>query len=294
MRCRRHARLCGAPCNFTMFRIEGWRSIRHYKREVGLVAENAWNGRSNARAVCEDGDRVAKTDRRQWDAPFRRSGSHKATLGELSPGTGVQIAPFPLPMQIADYLRDLIIHDQLRPGERIREQFVADRLQVSRTPTREALMILAMEGLVNIDPNRGAHVACYDDKELADIRKIQATLEGLACVIIAQRRKDISLKGVSQQFSRMNKAIKKENREELFKSTQRFYYEIILSTGKNTLLEIYEKIYTILYRSRYIKAVEGTISSSALLPHKEIMEALETHDPALARSLILRHRSEAA
>lgn len=262
-----------------MFRIEGRKSIRHYWARAGRK---------------EDGDRVAKPDRRQRDVPFRRSGSPKPTLSELSSDTGVQIAPFPLPVQIADYLRDLIIHDQLRPGERIREQFVADRLQVSRTPTREALMILAMEGLVNIDPNRGAHVASYDIEELADIRKIQATLEGLACVIIAQKRKDISLKDIAQQLSRMKRAIGKGNKKDFFKATQNFYYELIVSTKKHTLLEIYRKIYIILYRSRYIKAMDDSISESALLPHRAIMEALEKHDPALARSLILRHRSEAA
>lgn len=248
-------------------------------------------GQPECGLLVKVGGRLSITDYSRKDVPFGRAGPRKVSPKGVPSDTGAQIAPFPLPVQIVNYLRDLIIHDKLRPGERIREQVVADRLQVSRTPTREALMILAMEGLVNIDPNRGAHVACYDDGALADIRKIQATLEGLACVILARKRKNVDLKVVAQQFSRMRKAVGKQDRSALFHATQQFYYELVASTGKTILLDMYKKISIILYRSRYLKSLEGEITESRLLPHREIMEALEKSEPALARSLILRHRS---
>lgn len=237
---------------------------------------------------------MAKIESGRTKAPYGRSSSREVPLKDRPPGPDAQIAPNPLPMQIADYLRDLIVHDHLHPGERIREQYVADQLQVSRTPTREALMILAMEGLVNIDPNRGAQVALYDDAALADVRKIQAALEGLACVIIAQRRKDVDLRGVLQQFSRMKKALPRQEKMAFFDAVKGFYHAIVSATGKRTLIDLHWKISTILHRSQYLQCMSNEISETLLAQHKVIMEALERNEPALARSLILKQRSGAA
>ncbi|WP_414474097.1 GntR family transcriptional regulator [Microvirga sp. M2] len=89
-----------------------------------------------------------------------------------SDGGAVRVAARPLPQQIAAHLRDLIIHDVLKPGERIREVPLAAELNVSRTPLRDALKILAVERLVDLAPNRGAIVTDPSIEEMRDLLRV--------------------------------------------------------------------------------------------------------------------------
>ena len=85
----------------------------------------------------------------------------------------------PLAQQVAVQIRDMIIQDQLTPGEWIREQALADKLKVSRTPLREALKMLELEGLIQLLPNRGAVVTELTVEEVEEKLLVLATLEAL-------------------------------------------------------------------------------------------------------------------
>ena len=85
-----------------------------------------------------------------------------------------------LPDKVAGLLRDMIVQDVLVPGQRIRERSLAEQLEVSRTPLREALKVLATEGLVELSPNRGALVAKPSPGEVHDMLQVLGVLEGLA------------------------------------------------------------------------------------------------------------------
>ena len=93
----------------------------------------------------------------------------------------------PLTERVAARLRDLIVQDELKPGERIRERELAERLAVSRTPLREALKGLAAEGLVELSPNRSATVANPEPQEIRDLRaaQIEASITAGKCYLAA-------------------------------------------------------------------------------------------------------------
>ena len=87
----------------------------------------------------------------------------------------------PLRDVVFNTLRQAILTGELKPGERLMEIHLANKLGVSRTPIREAIRKLELEGLVNIIPNKGAYVTGISDKDVHDIYMIRSMLEGL-CV----------------------------------------------------------------------------------------------------------------
>jgi DNA-binding GntR family transcriptional regulator len=106
----------------------------------------------------------------------------------LSPGTGTLrgVAP-PNAVYAYQQLRRSIVEGRLRPGERIVESRVAEDLELSRTPVREALRMLQSEGLVVIEPNRGSSVRSLTVAEIADLYELRARLEALAAELAAER-----------------------------------------------------------------------------------------------------------
>jgi DNA-binding transcriptional regulator YhcF (GntR family) len=96
----------------------------------------------------------------------------------------------PLHEEAADRLRDMIVEGELAPGERVREQAVCDRLGLSRTPLREAMKVLASEGLVILQPNRGATVSDPGPADIADTFKVIGALEALAGELACERVKE--------------------------------------------------------------------------------------------------------
>jgi DNA-binding GntR family transcriptional regulator len=89
--------------------------------------------------------------------------------------------------QAYDWIRSGIVGDDLAPGSHLREEEIAERIGCSRTPVREAIRRLAAEGLVEFVPNRGAHVAAWSDRDLAEIFDLRAVLEGFAARLAARR-----------------------------------------------------------------------------------------------------------
>lgn len=89
--------------------------------------------------------------------------------------------------RVQDQLREAILTGALEPGSRLRAEALAERLRSSRTPVREALLLLAQEGLVQIEPRRGATVSAFDAADLSDLYEVRALIEPHAAALAAQR-----------------------------------------------------------------------------------------------------------
>jgi DNA-binding GntR family transcriptional regulator len=89
--------------------------------------------------------------------------------------------------RVQDQLREAILTGALEPGSRLRAEALAERLRSSRTPVREALLLLAQEGLVQIEPRRGATVRTFDAADLSDLYEVRALIEPHAAALAAQR-----------------------------------------------------------------------------------------------------------
>lgn len=95
--------------------------------------------------------------------------------------------------RVQEALRTAILEGRLQPGTRLRAESLAERLRSSRTPVREALLLLAREGLVEIEPRRGATVRAFDAADLADLYEVRSLIEPHAAALAAQRIDDAGL-----------------------------------------------------------------------------------------------------
>ena len=195
----------------------------------------------------------------------------------------------PLAQQVAARLRDLIIQDQLVPGEWIREQAIADKLRVSRTPLREALKMLELEGLIKIVPNRGALVTELTVEEVKEKLEVLAVLESLAGKLACRNATDSELAEIRALHYEMLACFSRENRLEYFKLNQRIHLAIVAASGNKTLIETHARINAQLYRVRFQSNLQNELWGTAVDEHEEMLVALEARDNEALGLCLLNH-----
>ena len=201
----------------------------------------------------------------------------------------IAVAPKPLPTQVADYIRDLIIHDRLKPGERIRERAIAETLNVSRTPLRDALKILAMERLVELMPNRGAVVVRSTDAEIADMLTVYTELESLGGRIACRAATEGDIRRVRHFETLMARAFESEDRAAYFAANQAFHLAIIAGSRNPTLIEMHGHLNIRLYRIRYLAVMRLEDWRAAAGEHGALVDALSRRDGDLLANLLKEH-----
>lgn len=186
-------------------------------------------------------------------------------------------------------LREAIITGDLKPGERLMEIKLANELGVSRTPVREAIRKLELEGLVIMTARKGAEVAPINEKDLREVLEIRKVLESLACELACKNVQPENLAVFEEINARTEEAVKSENIEEITKQDVAFH-EAIYSITKNDRLvamlhNLKEHIFR--YRLEYIKDMKnkGTIVEE----HKKIIEAIASKNVRTACKEIERH-----
>lgn len=208
---------------------------------------------------------------------------------ELSSQENSDINRLNLSDQIANRLRDMIIQDLLSPGDRIREREICKKLSVSRTPLREALHMLASEGLVDLIPNRGAVITSPSASEIADMLQVLGVLEAFAgekaCELITQEEIN-EIKALQYE---MLAAFSRGDRLQYFKLNQRIHLAIIKAARSETLLSIHSRLNARLYRIRYQSNLRNELWGSAVAEHDEIMTSLEKRDAVKLSSLLRQH-----
>nr|WP_255701519.1 GntR family transcriptional regulator [Afifella sp. H1R] len=188
------------------------------------------------------------------------------------------VAPRPLPQQVAEYVRDLIIHDHLKPGERIRERRIAEELNVSRTPLRDALKILAMERLVDLTPNKGAVVVHSTDAEIAEMLTVYSELEALGGRIACGAATEADILRVAHYDKVMARAFAEEDRAAYFAANQGFHLAIVAASHNSTLMEMHSHLNIRLYRIRYLAVMSTQEWTAAAGEHSELLNALKARD----------------
>jgi DNA-binding GntR family transcriptional regulator len=199
------------------------------------------------------------------------------------------VPPTPLPQQVADYIRDLIIHDRLKPGERIRERAIAETLDVSRTPMREALKILAMERLVELKPNRSAVVVNATDTEIANMLTVYTELEGLGGKIACRMATEADFGRVARYHQVLIDAFEKEDRAAYFAANQALHLSIIAASRNPTLIEMHSHLNIRLYRIRYLAVMRLQEWRAAASEHAPLVEALMRRDGDRLAFLLKEH-----
>lgn len=186
-------------------------------------------------------------------------------------------------------LRDLIVQGELPPGSRVPERAICERLGLSRTPLREALKILAFEGLLTIEPNRGAVVTqlTLDDVEVT--LQVLVGLEGMAAELACARITDEEIDAIARLHARMLGHHAGGALLDYFHANQAIHQAMVDAAANPVLSRIYRAESGRIWRYRYAGNLEHPRWDRAVREHEQILEALRLRDGALLRELLRTH-----
>ena len=195
----------------------------------------------------------------------------------------------PLRDLVFNTLRQAILKGELKPGERLMEIQLAEKLGVSRTPIREAIRKLELEGLVLMIPRRGEEVAKISHKSLQDVLEVRGALEELATDLACQRIDEEQLAALHKAEDSFKKAVATGTEMEIAEADEAYHDIIYNATGNKRLIQMINKLREQMYRYRleYIKdeAQRGTLINE----HEKILEAIRIRDIIRAKALMKEH-----
>ncbi|MFQ3786460.1 GntR family transcriptional regulator [Halomonas sp. A29] len=180
--------------------------------------------------------------------------------------------------KVASYLREHIVMDHFQPGQRLPERTLADELQVSRTPLREALKILATEGLVVISPHRGAVVADVSPADIKEKAYVLSVLEQAAAELACLAASDDDIAELQALHYEMKACFLRRDRQNYFRLNQEIHNRIVALSGNSTLIDMHANLSRQLYRVRYLSNQKNEKWATAMEEHEAIMAALEARD----------------
>jgi DNA-binding GntR family transcriptional regulator len=214
-----------------------------------------------------------------------RRARHRNALPSLSRPTPLRT----LPEQIADSLRQAILRGRLRSGAHLVETSIAEQMQTSRGPVRDALLLLEGDGLVAKLPNRGTRVLDYSERALREAATLRAALEAFAVTLLVPRLTVDELDRLEALVGRMELAASRGSAREFNEADYRFHDEIFESSGHQTLHEVWRGMQR---RIRAFQAsanwVSGNLAAVAQR-HRAILRALESRALSSVRRALRSH-----
>ena len=194
----------------------------------------------------------------------------------------------PLYEDVADRLREQIFSKQLAPGSWLDEQSLAEQFGISRTPMREAIKVLASEGLITIKMRRGAYVTEVNRGDLEQIFTIMSLLEGQAAKETATKATEDELNRLDHLHHRLEKAAADRDIEQFFEFNVKFHELIQEIAGNKWMNGVIDDLRKVLKLQRRDSLSRGGRLLSSLLEHREILQAILNRDP-LAAELAMRN-----
>ncbi len=195
----------------------------------------------------------------------------------------------PLHEEAVDRLRDLIVKGQLAPGERLNERVLCEQLGISRTPLREAIKLLATEGLVALLPNRGAQVARLEAKRLAETLQVMGALEALAGELACQHSAAHQIAEIRALHDDMVAQHARGDLVAYFRYNQAIHLKIVEASGNAMLANTYRQLNANVLRVRYMANLSRERWDEAVREHEKILAALEARDAARLKRLLQDH-----
>jgi DNA-binding GntR family transcriptional regulator len=203
--------------------------------------------------------------------------------------TGHRIAQPALYEEVAERLRQRIFSHELKPGAWVDEQAIAEQYGISRTPLREALKVLASEGLVNLKPRRGCYVTELSPKDISDIFPLMAMLEGRCAFEATENADNADRARLQALHEALEQAARDGDIPRFFEANQEFHLAVQAITGNRWLLQIIQDLRKVLKLTRmHSLSAEGRLQQS-LEEHRAIIDAMLKGDAAQAESLMRNH-----
>ena len=198
-------------------------------------------------------------------------------------------AYLPLRDVVFNTLREAILKGDLKPGERLMELQLAAKLGVSRTPIREAIRKLELEGLVLMIPRKGAEVAKISEKSLRDVLEVRRSLEELAIELACQRMTDEEIEQLGERQNDFKNAINKGNAMNIAETDEAFHDVIYLGTGNDKLVQILNNLREQMYRYRLEYIKDADKRQILMVEHEHILKALTLRHIQEAKMAVREH-----
>lgn len=200
-----------------------------------------------------------------------------------------RIAPTALYQEVAERLRQRIFAHELTPGTWIDEQKLAEQYGISRTPLREALKVLASEGLVELKPRRGCYVTEISPQDLDDIFPLMAMLEGRCAAEAVTKASNHDIALLKSIHDQLESAARDGRIDAFFEANQEFHKKIQELAGNRWMLSVIQDLRKVLKLSRlHSLSLEGRLQQS-LDEHRVIMAAFEARETGKAEKLMHDH-----
>jgi DNA-binding GntR family transcriptional regulator len=199
----------------------------------------------------------------------------------------------PLREMVSDTLREAIVAGTLKPGERLMEIQLAEELGVSRTPVREAIRKLELEGFVIMIPRRGTYVADLSIKDVNDVFEIRTALDVLAAGLAVERITEEELEQLERLLVQIGAYIELEDIEKIVEADGQFHDILYRASRNDRLVGIINNLREQFTRFRSISmAYPGRIKNT-IEEHRQLVEAIAQRNVALAQQLAREHMENA-
>jgi DNA-binding GntR family transcriptional regulator len=205
--------------------------------------------------------------------------------------TEATIIPRALYEEVAERLRQRIFNRELEPGSWIDELKIADELGISRTPMREALKVLAAEGLITMKVRRGAYVTEVSDKDLSDVYHLLSLLESDAVAVVARQASDAQLADLEQLHEELETAAREpeRQRERFFQINERFHMRLLDIADNRWRDQMVSDLRKVMKLNRHNSLFKAGRVQESLLEHRAVMAALKARNPTLAAQRMREH-----
>jgi DNA-binding GntR family transcriptional regulator len=202
----------------------------------------------------------------------------------------VESEPLSLHADVVGRLRDFIVEGNLAPASRIPERELCEKFNISRTPLREALKVLAAEGLIDLLPNRGARIRQFSEADIRNLFEVISGLDFVAGRLACARITDDAIVAIEKMHLEMYTHYLRRNLADYFRVNQRIHQAIVDAAANPVLSTNYANLNSIIRRLRYsANLVHRDRLGEAMREHEEIVDALRRRSADELGLLMSRH-----
>ena len=220
-----------------------------------------------------------------------------ASPAPVAPLASKSLAPRPLYEEVAELLRQRIFKRELEPGNWIDESKIAVEYGISRTPLREALKVLAAEGLVTMKVRRGAYVTEVSKSDLADVYHLLSLLESDAAGVVATQATDAELAELQKLHKALEAAAKpakagkagKPNTDQFFAINEQFHMRLLAIANNRWRDQMVADLRKVMKLNRHNSLLKTGRIEESLAEHQAIMDALTARDAQLTAHRMREH-----
>ncbi len=201
------------------------------------------------------------------------------------------LTPRPLYEQVAEEMRQRIYRRELEPGSWIDELKIAEEFGISRTPLREALKVLAAEGLVTMKLRRGAYVTEVSERDLRDVYHLLSLLEADAAAVVAEHASDAGLRELADLHAALEKAAAQGQsaRDRFFEINERFHLRLLELADNRWRMQMVADLRKVMKLNRQHSLLKTGRVQESLREHAALMTAIGRRQPALAAQRMREH-----